>query len=166
MDPVILMNDAESKFRSLQGDKLWVTNDPMKAKMLALTTFIRNLTNQLYSKVTTKQFNKSFGNSNPSTIVSGNNEKYDAPKPGESLTKMFRKQLKTYCGKCNKGKGLWGWHEEKNHHENYVPKQRDNARKHENSGTPQLQLDNAMKKDLNTLAEVIGDSTDASEPGF
>ena len=130
------MNDAESKFRSLKEDKLWVTNDPMKAKILALTMVIGILTKQLDSKGTTKQFNKPFGNTNPSTVASGNNEKYDAPKPGETLKKMIRKQLKTYCGKCNKGKGFWGWHEEKNHDDKYVPKQRDNARKHKNSGTP------------------------------
>ena len=41
-DPLILMNDAESKS---QEDKLWVTNDLMKAKMLALTTMIGKLTN-------------------------------------------------------------------------------------------------------------------------
>ena len=93
------MNNAEFKFKSLQQDKLWVTNDPMKAKILALTTVIGNLTKQLDSKGTTKKSNKSFGNSNPSTVASGNNEKYDAPKPGESFTKMFRKQLETYCGK-------------------------------------------------------------------
>ena len=98
-DPVVMINNAESKFRSLQEDELWVTNDPMKAKMLTLTTVIGNLTKQLDSKGTTKQFNKYFGNSNPSTVASGNNEKYDAPKPGESFTKMFRKQLETYCGK-------------------------------------------------------------------
>ena len=76
------MNDAESKFRSLKEDKLWVTNNPMKAKMLDLTTVIGYLTKQLDSKRTTKQFNKSFGNSNPYTVASGNNEKYDVPKPG------------------------------------------------------------------------------------
>ena len=38
-DPLVLSNDAESKFKSLQGDKLWVTNDPM-----ALTMVIGNLT--------------------------------------------------------------------------------------------------------------------------
>ena len=27
------MNDAESKFKSLQEYKLWITNDPMKDKM-------------------------------------------------------------------------------------------------------------------------------------
>ena len=48
-DPVVLMNDAESKFMSLQEDKLWVTNDPMKAKMLALTTVIGKLTKQMDS---------------------------------------------------------------------------------------------------------------------
>ena len=87
---------------------MWVTNDPMKAKMLALTMVIENLTKRLDSKGTTKQFNKSFGNSNASTVPSGNIEKYDAPKPGEYFTKMFGKQLKTYCGKCNKGKGFCG----------------------------------------------------------
>ena len=46
-DPILLMNDAESKFMSLQEDKFWVTDDPMKAKMLALTTFIGNLTRKL-----------------------------------------------------------------------------------------------------------------------
>ena len=64
-DPLVLMNDAESKFRSLQEDKLWVTNYPTKANMLALTTGIGNLTRQLYSKGTMKQHNKSFGNYNP-----------------------------------------------------------------------------------------------------
>ena len=103
MDPVVLMNDAESKFRSLQEDKLWLTNDPMKAKMMPLTTVIGNLTRKLDSKGTTKQSNKYFGNSYPSTVAPGNNEKYDAPKPGESFTKMFGKQLKTYCGEFNKG---------------------------------------------------------------
>ena len=79
------MNDAEYKFRSLQEDKLWVTNYPMKVNMLALTTVIGNLTKQLDSKGATKQFNKYFGNSNPSTVASCNNEKYDTPKPGEFL---------------------------------------------------------------------------------
>ena len=76
------MNDAESKFNDLQEDKLWVTNDPMKAKILAPTTVIRNLTRQLSSKGNVKQSDKSFGNSTPSIVASGNNEKYDAPKPG------------------------------------------------------------------------------------
>ena len=58
-DPLVLMNDAEFKFRSLQEDKLWATNDPMKAKMLALTTVIGNLTRQLDSKGTMKQSSKS-----------------------------------------------------------------------------------------------------------
>ena len=84
MDPLVLMNDVESKFRSLQEDKLWVTNDPMKAKMLDLKTVIGDLTRQLDSKGTMKQSNKSFGNSNPS----GKNKKYDAPKPGESITNI------------------------------------------------------------------------------
>ena len=69
------MNDAESKFNIPQEDKLWVTNDPMKAKMLALTTVIGNLTRQLYSKGNVKQSNKSFGNSTPSIVASGNNKK-------------------------------------------------------------------------------------------
>ena len=45
-DPLILMNDAESKFKSLQEDKLWVANEPMKANMLAITTVIVSLTRQ------------------------------------------------------------------------------------------------------------------------
>ena len=72
-DTVVLMKDAESKFRSLQEDKLWVRNDPMKSKILALTTVIGNLTRPLDSKRTTKQSNKSFENSNSSTVASGNN---------------------------------------------------------------------------------------------
>ena len=114
-DQLVLMNNVESKFRSIQEDKLWVTNNHMKANILDLTTVIGNLTRPLDSKRTMKQFNKSFENFNPSIVASGNNEKYDAPKPGELITKMFGKQLKTYCGKYNRGKGFWGWHEEKNH---------------------------------------------------
>ena len=57
------MNDVESKLRSLQEDKLWVTNDPMKDKMMDLTTVIGNLTRQLDSEGNIKQSNKSFGNS-------------------------------------------------------------------------------------------------------
>ena len=79
---------------------------------------------------------------------------------------MFGKQLKTYYGKCNKGKGFWGWYEEKNHDNNYVPTQRYNARKHESSGTPQLQLSDDMKKALNTLTGGMGDATDESKPEF
>ena len=79
---------------------------------------------------------------------------------------MFGKQLKTYCGECNKGKGFWGWHEENNHDDNYVPKPRDNALKHKNSGTPQLQLDDDMKNSLDTLTGGMGDATDGSEPDF
>ena len=71
------MNDAESKFRSLQEDKLWFTKNPMKAKMLDLTTVIGNLTRQLDSKRDVKQSNKSFCNSTPSVVASGNNEKYE-----------------------------------------------------------------------------------------
>ena len=44
------MNDAESKFKILQEDNLWVTNEPMKAKMLDPTTVIEKLTRQLDSK--------------------------------------------------------------------------------------------------------------------
>ena len=62
---------------------------------------------------------------------------------------MFRKQLKTYCGKCNRGNGFWGLYDKKSHDNNYVPKPQDNARKRKNSRTPQLQLDDDMKKALN-----------------
>ena len=54
MDPLVLMNDGEYKFKSLQKGKLWVKNDPMKSKMLDLTTVIANLTRQLYSKESIK----------------------------------------------------------------------------------------------------------------
>ena len=81
-DPLVLMNDEESKFKSLQEDKLWVTNDPMKAKMLAPTTVIGKLTRQLDSKGDLKQPDKLLGNF-PLTIgASGNSKKYDPPKPG------------------------------------------------------------------------------------
>ena len=76
--------------------------------MLDLTTVIGNLTRQLDSKGDVKQSNKYFGNSTPSIVTSGNNEKYDPPKPGELLTNIFGKQMKTYCGKCNRGKVFWG----------------------------------------------------------
>ena len=79
---------------------------------------------------------------------------------------MFEKQLKTYCGKCNRGKGFWGWHEEKSHDNNCVLKPRDNARKRKNSGTPQLQLDDDIKKALNTLTGGMGDATDEYKPDF
>ena len=98
-DPLVLMNDTEPKFKSLQEYKLWVTNDPMKAKILDLTTVIGNLTRQLDSKGNVKQSNKYFVNSTPSIVASGNNEKYDPPKPGEPLTNVFGKQMKSYCGK-------------------------------------------------------------------
>ena len=74
--------------------------------------------------------------------------------------------MKYYCGKCNRGKGFWGWHEEKNHDSNYAPKPQDNARKHENSKTLQLQLNYEMKKALNTLTGGMGDATDVNEPDF
>ena len=79
---------------------------------------------------------------------------------------MFGKQLKNYCCTCNRVKGFWGWHEEKNHDDNYVPKPRDNACKHVNRGTTQVQLDNDMKKALITLTGGMGYATDASEPDF
>ena len=62
IDPLVLINEAESKFKSLQEDKLWVTNNPIKAKMLALTTVIEKLTRQLYSKEYVKQSDKPLGN--------------------------------------------------------------------------------------------------------
>ena len=108
MDPLVLINDAESKFKSLQEDKLWVTKDPMRGDILDLTTVIGDLISKLDSKVNEKKSNKSIGNSTPSIVASDNNKKYDPPKPGEPQTKMFGKQLKTYCGKCNKGKGFLG----------------------------------------------------------
>ena len=98
-DPLVLINYAESKFRSLQENKLWVTNNPMKAKMLALTTIIGNLTRQLDSKGNMKQSNKSFGISTPSIVASGN----------------------------NRGQGFCVWHEEKDHNDNYLPKPQDSA---------------------------------------
>ena len=79
---------------------------------------------------------------------------------------MVGKQLRTYCGKCNRGKGFWGWHDEKNHIGNYVPKAPYNARKHKNSGNTQIQIDDDMKKALNTLTGGMGDATDASEKNF
>ena len=85
------MNDAESKFKILQEDKLWITNDPMKSKMLALTTVIGKITRQLDSKGDLKQSDKHLGNFPPPIGSSGNNEKYDPPKPGELLTKLFVK---------------------------------------------------------------------------
>ena len=93
-DPLVLINDSESKFKILQEDKLWVTKYPMKAKMLALTTVIGDLTRQLDSKGNVKQPNKSFGNSH-SIVASGNNKKYDPPKPGEPLTFFFWKTVET-----------------------------------------------------------------------
>ena len=71
--PLVLMNDAESKFKSLQEDKLWFTNDPMKANMLALTTVVGKLTRQLDSKGDVKQSDEPLGNSPLSIGASGNN---------------------------------------------------------------------------------------------
>ena len=73
--------------------------------------------------------------------------------------KMFGKQMKSYCSKCNRGKGFWGWHDQNSHEDNYFPKPRDNARKRENRGTLQVQIDDDMKKALNTLTGGIGDAT-------
>ena len=79
---------------------------------------------------------------------------------------MVKKQQRTYCGKCNIVKGFWGWHDEKNHIDNCVPKVPYNKHKHEYSGNPQLQLNDDMKKSLNTLTGGMGDATDASEQDF
>ena len=105
--------------------------------MLVLTTMIGKFTSQFDSKgEEVKQSDKSLGEFPTSIGALGNNEKYDPPKPGERLTKMFRKQMKCYCAKCNRGKGFWGWHEEKSYDDNYITKSCDNSRKRENSGTP------------------------------
>ena len=53
----------------------------MKANMLAPTTVIGDLKRQLDLRGNVKQSNKFFGDSTPSIVVSGNNEKYDPPKP-------------------------------------------------------------------------------------
>ena len=79
---------------------------------------------------------------------------------------MFGKQMKSYCGKCNRGKGFWGQHDEKSHDNNYVPKPRDYARKRKNSGTPQLQLDDDMKKALNTVTGGMVDAAYEYRPDF
>ena len=110
-DPIVLMNDAESKFKILQEDKLWVTNDPTKANLLTLTTVIGKLTRKIDSKVDVKQSDKPLGNFSPSIGSSSNNKKYDPQKPGELLTKMFRKKMKYYCSKWIIEKGFWSWHE-------------------------------------------------------
>ena len=74
--------------------------------------------------------------------------------------------MKCQCSKCNRGKGFWGWHEEKNNQDNYVSKPQDNSGKRESGGTLQLQLENDMKKALNTITGGMGDATDEYEPGF
>ena len=74
--------------------------------------------------------------------------------------------MKIYCGKCNREKGFWVWHDEKSHNDNYVPKPRDNTCKLENCVTLQLQLDDDMKKALNTLTGGMGDATYEYEPDF
>ena len=89
MDLIVLMDGAESKFKRLREEKLWLTNTPMKANMLAPTMVIGNLTRQLDAKGDVKQSNKYFGDSTPAIVASSNNKKYDPPKPGELLTKMF-----------------------------------------------------------------------------
>ena len=68
--------------------------------------------------------------------------------------------MKYYCSKFNREKGFWGWHEEKSHDDIYVPKPRDNACKREKRGTLQLQLNDDMKKALDTLTGGMGDATD------
>ena len=72
-DPLALMNDAESKFKSLQEEKLWVTNDPMKSKILDPTTVIGKLTRQLDSKGDVKKSDKPLGNFPTSIGASGKN---------------------------------------------------------------------------------------------
>ena len=57
------MNGAESKFKSLQEDKVCVTNNPMKANMLAITTVIGKLTRHLDSKGDVKKSDKARGKS-------------------------------------------------------------------------------------------------------
>ena len=63
----------------------------MKANMLTLTTVIVKLTRQLDWKGDVKQADKPLGNFPPSICASDNNKKDDPPKPGELLTKTFRK---------------------------------------------------------------------------
>ena len=62
--------------------------------MLALTTVIEKLTRQLNLKKDVKQSDKPLGNLLPPLGTSGNNKKYDLPKPGEPLKTMFGKQMK------------------------------------------------------------------------
>ena len=90
----------------------------MKAKMLALTLVIAKLTKQLNLKGDVQKLDKSRGNFPPSIGASGNNERDNPTKPGETLTKVFVKQMKYYCSKCNRGKVFWGWHEDKSHDDN------------------------------------------------
>ena len=90
-DTLVLMDYTESRFKSLQEDKLWVTNGPMKSKVLALTTVIGKHIRQLDSEGDVKQSDKPLGNPPPLISASGNNEKYNPPKHGELLTKMFGK---------------------------------------------------------------------------
>ena len=63
-------------------------------------------------------------------------------------------------------KRFLGFHEEKSHDNNYVPKPRDNSRKCENVRNPQLQLDNDMKNFLNALTGGMGGATDEYEPAL
>ena len=86
------MNDAESKFKSLQEDKLWVTNDPMKEKMFSLTPVIGKITRKIDLKGDVKKLDKPLGHLPPPIGASGNNKKYNSPKTGEPLTKMFGKR--------------------------------------------------------------------------
>ena len=72
--------------------------------MMALTTVIGKLTRIIDSKRDVKQSDNPLGNFLPFIGASGNNDKYDPLKPGEPLTKMFGKQMKYYCSKCNRRK--------------------------------------------------------------
>ena len=68
------MNDAESEFKSLQEHNLWVANDHMKAKVLALSTVIGKLARKIDLKGYIKQSDKDLGNFPPSIGASGNNK--------------------------------------------------------------------------------------------
>ena len=48
---------------------------------------------QLDLKRNVKQSNKPFGNFTPCIVASGQNEKYNPPKPGEPLTVFFQKTV-------------------------------------------------------------------------
>ena len=63
----------------------------MKSKIMDLTTVIGNLKTKLDSKGDVKKSNRSFGNFRPSIGATGNNEKYNPPKPGKPPTRIFGK---------------------------------------------------------------------------